>query len=56
VVGERWRVGSVVAEVTAPRMPCRTFAGFWDVPRLVRRFTAAARPGAYLKVVEEGVL
>jgi MOSC domain-containing protein YiiM len=56
VVGERWRVGSVLVEVTAPRIPCRTFAVFWDVPRLVRRFTRATRPGAYLKVLEEGVV
>jgi MOSC domain-containing protein YiiM len=56
VIGERWRVGSVLVEVTAPRIPCRTFAVFWDVPHLVRRFMDAARPGAYMKVVEEGVL
>jgi MOSC domain-containing protein YiiM len=56
VVGERWRIGSVLAEVTAPRIPCRTFATFWDVPKLVPRFIAAARPGAYMKVLEEGTL
>ena len=54
--GERWLVGSVLLEVTHPRIPCATFAGFWDVPDLVRRFAAAGRPGAYLRVVEEGVL
>jgi MOSC domain-containing protein YiiM len=54
VVGQRWQVGSVVVEVTTPRIPCTTFAGFWDVPDLVKRFTAAGRPGAYLRVVRPG--
>lgn len=54
VVGERWRVGSTVLEVTTPRTPCATFAGFWGVPQLVKRFAAAGRPGAYLRVVQAG--
>lgn len=54
VVGERWRVGSVVVEVAAPRIPCKTFAGFWGVRDLVKRFTVAGRPGAYMRVVEPG--
>jgi MOSC domain-containing protein YiiM len=56
VIGERWRVGGAELEVSAPRTPCRVFAGFWDVPDLVKRFTAACRPGAYLRVVTEGAL
>jgi len=56
VIGERWRVGSVLLQVRSPRIPCRTFAGFWDVPDLIKRFTAHGAPGAYLSVVEEGEL
>ncbi|GAA0271618.1 MOSC domain-containing protein [Cryptosporangium japonicum] len=56
VIGERWRVGSTVLEVSRPRIPCRTFAGFWDVPNLVKRFTKEGRPGAYLRIIEEGDL
>jgi MOSC domain-containing protein YiiM len=54
VIGERWRVGSAELEVSCPRTPCRVFAGFWDMPDLVKRFTAACRPGAYLRVLVEG--
>jgi len=50
VVGERWQVGDAVLRVTGPRIPCRVFAGFLDVPDLVRRFFTAGRPGAYLAV------
>lgn len=56
VIGERWRIGSVVLQVTAPRIPCSTFAGYWKVDRLAKRFIEAARPGAYLRVLTEGEL
>jgi len=54
VIGERWAIGSAVFEVSCPRIPCRTFAGFWDVPRLIKWFTEVGRPGAYLRIYAEG--
>jgi MOSC domain-containing protein YiiM len=54
VIGERWRVGAAVLVVRGPRIPCRVFAGFMDVPDLVRRFTVARRPGCYLAVERAG--
>ena len=54
VIGERWRVGTALFEVTAPRIPCANFARFWDVPDLVKRFTAHGATGAYLRVLETG--
>lgn len=54
VVGEQWHIGTAVLEVCVPRIPCNTFAAFWDVRQLVKRFTAAGRPGAYLRVLIEG--
>ncbi|MGY1828182.1 MULTISPECIES: MOSC domain-containing protein [unclassified Blastococcus] len=56
VLGERWRVGTALLEVTAPRIPCANFARFWDERQLVRRFTARGAPGAYLRVIEAGEL
>ncbi len=56
VIGERWSVGSALLEVTAPRIPCANFARFWDVPDLVRRFTAHGASGAYLRVLQTGEL
>ncbi len=56
-IGERWRTsGGVELEVTAPRMPCRTLAGFLDVPDMISRFISAGRPGAYLRVVMPGAM
>jgi MOSC domain-containing protein YiiM len=54
ILGERWRIGSALLAVTAPRIPCRTFAGWLGERGWVRTFTQRAAPGAYLRVVEEG--
>jgi len=55
LIGERWRVGdTVVLEVSRPRIPCTTFAGWMREDDWVRRFTARAAPGTYLRVVAEG--
>ena len=56
VLGERWQVGEAVLRVTGPRIPCRVFAGFLDVPNLVKRFLAARRPGCYLAVDRPGAV
>lgn len=54
VVGEQWEIGSVILEVSQPRIPCRVFAGFWKRPNLIKEFMAAGRPGTYLRIIQEG--
>lgn len=55
LIGERWQVGpTCVLEVSAPRLPCRTFAAFLAEQGWVRRFTEQGRPGAYLRVIRPG--
>ena len=54
LVGERWRVGSAIVQVTAPRVPCFKLAMKMDDPGFIRRFAHALRPGAYLSIVEPG--
>jgi MOSC domain-containing protein YiiM len=55
LVGERWRVGDgCVLEVTGPRIPCRTFAGWLALHGWERRFTQRGVPGAYLRVITPG--
>lgn len=55
-LGDRWRIGTALLEVSSVRIPCSVFQGFLDEPRWVRRFTEQGVPGAYLRVVEEGDL
>ena len=55
LVGEHWLVEETcVLEVTSPRIPCRTFAGWLAEQRWVRRFTHEGLPGAYLRVISPG--
>jgi MOSC domain-containing protein YiiM len=54
LIGERWRVGSAVVQVTSPRVPCYKLAMKMDDPQFVKRFAKALRPGAYLSIVQEG--
>jgi MOSC domain-containing protein YiiM len=54
LVGEQWRIGSVILEVSQPRIPCRVFAGFWKRATLIKDFTQAGRPGTYLRIIQEG--
>jgi MOSC domain-containing protein YiiM len=56
-IGERWRVGDdLVLQVTSPRIPCRTFAVWLDEQGWMRLFNAAARPGAYFRVLRPGAV
>lgn len=54
VVGERWRVGSALLEVSEPRFPCFKLGLRMGDPRFVKRFAAARRTGTYLRIVEDG--
>ena len=56
VVGELWRVGSTLLEVAQPRLPCFKLALRMNDPTFIRRFAGASRPGAYLRIIEEGEL
>src|SRR4051812_34879786 len=54
VIGERWRLGTVELEVCQPRFPCFKLGLRFGDPKMLRRFTLAERPGAYLRIVREG--
>jgi MOSC domain-containing protein YiiM len=57
LIGERWTIGDgVILEVTSPRVPCATFRGWMGIPGWLKIFTAAAVPGAYLRVVVSGTV
>ncbi|HTT95841.1 MAG TPA: MOSC domain-containing protein [Solirubrobacterales bacterium] len=56
VLGERWRIGTTLLQVVQPRLPCFKLGLKMGDPTFLRRFALASRPGAYLKIVEEGEL
>ena len=54
IAGERWTVGSTVLEVAQPRLPCYKLGIRVGDATFLKRFLAAQRTGAYLRVIEEG--
>lgn len=56
LVGERWAIGSVMLEVSEPRMPCWRLGVRMDDRRFLRQFTEAGRSGSYLRIIVEGDL
>jgi MOSC domain-containing protein YiiM len=54
-IGEIWQLGAdVVVQVTSPRIPCATFQTWTGERHWVKRFAAAGKPGAYLRVLAGG--
>lgn len=56
LVGERWQIGTTLLEVSQPRIPCWRLGVRMNDPLFPRYFADAMRPGAYLRIVAEGVL
>ena len=53
-VGDTYRIGSALVQVTQPRVPCFKLAHKMGIPTFVKTFLQANRPGFYLRVLEEG--
>ncbi|MAU11318.1 MAG: MOSC domain-containing protein [Anaerolineaceae bacterium] len=53
-VGDRLQMNEVILEVTAPRIPCVTFATRMEDPQFVKKFAKAGRYGAYCRVIQTG--
>ena len=54
LIGETWQLGTTVVQVTGARIPCATFQAWMNEAHWVKRFAAAGRPGAYLRVLAAG--
>ena len=53
-VGDRYRIGDAVFEVTQPRVTCYRVGIRMDEPRMAALLVAHHRPGFYFRVLEEG--
>src|SRR5256885_1930344 len=53
-VGDRYRIGGAVFEVTQPRVTCYRVGIRMDDPRIPALLVSHRRPGFYLRVLEEG--
>jgi MOSC domain-containing protein YiiM len=55
-VGDRFIIGEIVLEATSARIPCATFTARMNDPTFARRYTRAARPGIYCRVLKGGMV
>jgi MOSC domain-containing protein YiiM len=55
-LGDRWRIGSVLAEVSQGRQPCWKLNLRFDVPDMARRVQDSGRTGWYFRVIEPGAI
>ena len=53
-IGDRYRIGSAVFEVTQPRVTCYRVGIRMNDPRMPALLVAHRRPGFYLRVITEG--
>lgn len=53
-VGDQFRVGDALVEVTQPRVPCFKLGIRMGLAQFPKMFLASGRPGFYLRVLEEG--
>ncbi len=53
-VGDIYRIGEAIVQVTQPRVPCFKLAHKMGIPTFVKTFLQANRSGFYLRVLEEG--
>jgi ferredoxin-NADP reductase/MOSC domain-containing protein YiiM len=55
-IGDRYRIGDALFEVTQPRVTCYRVGMRMDEPRMAALLVSHGRPGFYLRVLEEGVV
>jgi MOSC domain-containing protein YiiM/ferredoxin-NADP reductase len=53
-IGDRYRIGTALCEVTQPRVTCYRVGIRTNEPQMPALLTSSGRPGFYLRVLEEG--
>lgn len=53
-IGDRYRIGTALFQVTQPRVTCYRVGIRLEEPRMAALLTSSGRPGFYFRVLEEG--
>ncbi len=53
-IGDRYRIGEAIFEVTQPRVTCYRVGIRMDEPRMPALLVSSGRPGFYMRVLQEG--
>ncbi len=55
-IGDVWRLGDCLLEVSQPRQPCWKIGRRWNIKTLPKQVLQTGRTGWYLRVAREGVI
>jgi MOSC domain-containing protein YiiM len=54
MVGDIYKIGNAIIQITQPREPCATFGAKMGNQGVLKQFIERARPGTYTSVIKEG--
>lgn len=54
MVGDIYKIGDALVQITQPREPCTTFAAKMGTPEIMQQFVEHGKPGTYVRVLESG--
>jgi MOSC domain-containing protein YiiM len=54
LIGDIYRIGDAIIQVSQPRQPCNTFAAKFGSTDIIRQFIDFDHPGAYFRVIQAG--
>lgn len=54
MIGDIYKVGEAIVQVSQPRQPCNKFAAKFQSTDLIRQFIDFDHPGVYLRVIQKG--
>jgi len=55
-LGDRYRVGDAIVEISQPRQPCNSLVKRWGDARLIKVMVDEGFTGYYARVIEEGMV
>ncbi len=55
-IGDIYKLGSALVQITQPRQPCFKLGIRLKNPKAVKQFVTAEKPGAYIRVMESGLV
>lgn len=54
LIGDIYRIGDAIIQVSQPRQPCNTFAAKFGSTDVIRQFIDFEHPGVYFRVIQAG--
>lgn len=55
-IGDTYKLGEAIVQVTQPRFPCYKLGVKFKDPKIIKQFMQFERPGVYFRVLKEGLI